>query len=357
MIKISLCMIVKNEEDVLARCLDSVKGIADEIVVVDTGSTDRTKEIAAKFTNKVIDFTWVNNFAAARNFAFSQATKPYLMWLDADDVILEEDRAKLLRLKRTLAPDVDSVVMTYCLQKDSYGNITSSSRRNRLVKKARQFRWIGAVHEYLEVLGNIFHSDIVVTHSSTHHDSDRNLRIYEEMEREEREFTPRDLYYYGNELLDHAQHTRAIEQYKKFLATGQGWIEDNISTCGKLADCYHHLNDQEQALEHALLSFKYDKPRADFCCRIAYYHSSKNEIAKAIFWYELAAGLKWDPSCLGFYNSACWTWLPHLQLCVCYDRLGQYEKANEHNEKALAFRPDDASMLANKKYLEGRLKT
>lgn len=91
MITISICMIVKNEEDVLGRALKSVQGIADEIIIVDTGSTDSTKEIASSYTNKIYDFEWCDDFSKARNYSFSKATKDYCMWLDADDVILEED--------------------------------------------------------------------------------------------------------------------------------------------------------------------------------------------------------------------------------------------------------------------------
>lgn len=75
MITVSLCMIVKNEEDILARCLDSLKGLMDEIIIVDTGSTDRTKEIAANYTDKIYDFSWCDDFAAARNFFFFKGYK------------------------------------------------------------------------------------------------------------------------------------------------------------------------------------------------------------------------------------------------------------------------------------------
>ena len=92
-------MIVKDEEEVLERCLDSVKDVVDEIIIVDTGSTDKTKEIAYKFTDKVFDFEWINDFAAARNYSFSKATMEYCMWLDADDYIREEEREKILKLK------------------------------------------------------------------------------------------------------------------------------------------------------------------------------------------------------------------------------------------------------------------
>ena len=92
MSSISLCMIVRNEEKTLERCLNSVKKVVDEIIIVDTGSTDSTKSIAKKFTNKVFDFKWCDNFSLARNFSFSKATCEYIMWLDADDIITEENK-------------------------------------------------------------------------------------------------------------------------------------------------------------------------------------------------------------------------------------------------------------------------
>ena len=71
MVTISVCMIVKNEADILARCLDSLSGLYEELIIVDTGSTDETKEIAAQYPDQIYDFVWCNDFAAARNFAWS----------------------------------------------------------------------------------------------------------------------------------------------------------------------------------------------------------------------------------------------------------------------------------------------
>ena len=85
MISVSMCMIVKNEQSILKRCLDSYAGIYDELIIVDTGSTDNTKEIAAQYTDKVYDFAWCDDFAAARNFAFSKASCDYILSVDADE--------------------------------------------------------------------------------------------------------------------------------------------------------------------------------------------------------------------------------------------------------------------------------
>ena len=349
---ISLCMIVKNEEDTLARCLSSVADFVDEIIIVDTGSTDRTKEIARPFTSDIYDFVWIDDFAAARNYAFSQATMEYILWLDADDFLRERDRSKLAELKDTLDPSVDSVTMEYHLAHDEYGNVTVKNRRNRLVKRSNSFRWIGRVHEYLEVWGHIINSDVAITHASMHHDRNRNIAIYENALQAGETFTPRDLYYYANELQDHARYEEAIQYYEQFLETGQGWIEDNLSACGKMADCHHALGNEQLELESAIRSLQYAAPRAEICCRLGFYFMQKSEWQSSIFWYKIAIALNPSDDMLGLSNTACSTWLPHLQLCVCYDRIGDHHLASAHNELAAQYRPEDERVLHNRAYFE-----
>lgn len=140
MITVSLCMIVKNEEAKLNQCLSSARDIADEIVVVDTGSGDGTKGIAARYTDKIYDFEWIDDFSAARNYAFSKATMEYILWLDADDLLLPEDRERLLKLKRELSPEVDAVMMKYNTGFDEKGNVVFSYFRERLSKRSRNFQ-------------------------------------------------------------------------------------------------------------------------------------------------------------------------------------------------------------------------
>jgi glycosyltransferase involved in cell wall biosynthesis len=97
---LSICMIVKDGAAAgLSRCLASAGLCADEIVLVDTGSSDNTKEIAVEHGAMVYDFEWVNDFAAARNFSISKATKPWILWLDADDELPEETISVVNRLK------------------------------------------------------------------------------------------------------------------------------------------------------------------------------------------------------------------------------------------------------------------
>lgn len=352
MITISLCMIVKNEEDTIERCLESVKDIVDEIIIVDTGSNDKTKELAEKFTSKIYDFQWIDDFSAARNFSFSKATQDYILWLDADDVLLPEDTEKFKLLRENLDPSVDSITMKYNLGTDEYGNVLLSYRRNRLVKRTNNFKWIGFVHEYLSVYGNIINSEISITHKKINHTPKRNLEIYQSKLEKGVEFTPRDILYYGNELYDHQMFEEALKYYNKFLDSKQGWSEDNIRVCGKLCDYYQSINKAEEARRCVFKTFEYDKPRAEACCKLGFSFLQENKFNNAAFWYEMATKLEKPKDSWGFFNDACWTWLPHLQLCLCYDRLGNHKLAYVHNEIASKFRPNDERILYNKKYFQ-----
>lgn len=103
---ISVCMIAKNEEKHIEKCLTAIKPYGFEIIVVDTGSTDRTKEIAAKYADKVLDFTWCNDFSAARNFSLEKASNDYVLILDCDEVVTRLDLAQLQELMEAHPNDV-----------------------------------------------------------------------------------------------------------------------------------------------------------------------------------------------------------------------------------------------------------
>ncbi len=350
--KISLSMIVKNEEKVLGRCLDTVKNLVDEIIIVDTGSRDQTKTIAANYTDNVYDFVWIDDFAAARNFAFGYATGDYILWLDADDIIEEKEQDKFLILKQNLDYSVDSITMKYNLSFDPDGNVASSLRRNRLVKKSKNFKWIGAVHEYLAVNGKIIDSDIAIRHKREKHDTYRNIKIYEKRLKRGEAFSPRDKYYYANELKDHGLYSEAIKWYRKFLNSKLGWVEDNIAACRKMADCYFLLDDLENAQRCIFASFSYDSPRAESCCRLGYYLKKRQKYEGAIYWYKLATKLDKPRANLALIDYPSWTWLPHLELCICFDKLGEYELAFEHNELAAQYIPNNPHICANREYFK-----
>ena len=101
---ISLCMITRDEEHFLARCLSSVQTIVDEIIVVDTGSVDRTREVAGLFQSKIYDFKWTDDFSAARNFSLSKATGDWIFSLDADEILSERDHILLKKIVDNSVP-------------------------------------------------------------------------------------------------------------------------------------------------------------------------------------------------------------------------------------------------------------
>lgn len=354
MATVSLCMIVKNEEAVLARCLGSVAGLVDEIVVVDTGSTDGTKVVAASYTEKVYDFTWVEDFSAARNFAFSKATMEYCMWLDADDVLTDRDREGFLDLKRSLPPETDVVMMKYHIAFDAAGNPTFSYYRERLVRNLHRPMWEGAVHEVIPPFGKVAYSEVAVTHRKERaSDPDRNLRIYAGRIARGIPLEPREQFYYARELYDHGRYETAAAVFEGFLGDAKGWVENNIEACRFLAYCHYARQQPEAALRALLRSFVYDEPRAETCCDLGKHFFDRGEYQRAAFWYELALARERDDTSGAFVQPDCYGYLPCIQLCVCYDRLGDKEKAEAYNLRAGQYKPEDPAYQYNLAYFAG----
>lgn len=359
MITISLCMIVKNEESTLPVCLDSVKDLVDEINIVDTGSTDNTREIARKYTVRVYDFRWVDDFSAARNYAFTRARCDYVMWLDADDILLPADRERFLRLKDELDKELPDVVMLpYVTARDGSGRPTFSYFRERLVKHSRNYIWREPVHEYIDIAGgSVKRSDAAVTH--TKHErpqSDRNLKIYRAQLAEGKELSPRASYYFARELKDNGFIAEAAARFEDFLAEGKGWVEDNISAAQELAECYFALNENNKGLNVLFGSFLYDLPRSEICCRLGYYYKAQKDYQKALYWFEraLLPMNEERPPRLGFTRPECSGYIPAIECAVCLDALNDPAKAEQYNELAGQYKPGDPSVAYNKEYFASK---
>ncbi len=357
MISISLCMIVRDEEDVLDRCLNSVKDLVDEIIIVDTGSKDSTKKIARKYTDKIYDFIWIDNFSKARNFAFSKGTKDYLMWLDADDIILEEDAKKFKNMKIEMEESLDYVTMIYNIKSDKNGSVILRNRRIRLMKRENNYKWYGAVHEYIKVESkqNFINSNVCITHDKIKSSGDRNLRIYEDIIAENKELLPRDIYCYANELLTRKKYEEAIKYYRIFLEKGKD-KSNLIEVCGRLADCYLIKKDLIAAREYCYRSFEYDVPRAEACCKLGYYFFQENKIDRSIYWYKAADNMTLLDNMWGFVNEACWTYLPQFQLAMCYLKKGDIDSAKEYLNKAKETKPNDEGILDAEKIIDNFIK-
>lgn len=352
MIEISLCMIVKNEKEVLERCLSSVMDCFDEIIIVDTGSKDSTKEIARKFTDKIFDFDWCDDFSKARNFAFSKSTKPYVMWLDADDVLKDESKQKLMDLKKTLEPDVAQVYMKYNIDFDEFENPTFSYYRERLFKKENNPIWIEPIHEYVFCPGKTLLSEIEINHKKTKKTNPkRNLKIFNKLKKDKKTLSPRLQYYYARELMYNNLTKKAIHEFEKFLKQGKGWVQNNIEASFELANCYEQLNQTENGIFTLLKSFSYDLPSGEILCKLGQIYQKKNDYEKAVFWFELALE-KSKKSQYGFVQNDYYGFFPAINLCVLHYMLGNKNKAKLYNDIAGSFKPNDKSFLHNKELFE-----
>ncbi len=351
---LGLCMIVKNEQYTLARCLNSVQGVFNEIVIVDTGSTDNTVEIAKSYTDKVYFFEWTYDFSAARNFSFSKAKSDYLTWLDADDVLSYENKAALISLKNTLSPNVDMVFMRYAAAFDEHNRPTLVYERERIVKREKGYKFEGAVHEVIVPSGNILHSDITVFHKkdvSKKKDAERNLNIFRKLFADGKTPDERQKFYYARELYENGLYDAAVTAYCEFLS-GNGWFENKICACRDLSACYKAKNMPEKELAALFKSFELDTPRAETCCLIGAFYMRYRLYEKAIFWYKLALNLKPNYSSGTFVFCDAYGFIPAIELCVCYDRLGDKIKAEKYNDIAGSFKQYNKSYLHNKLYFD-----
>ncbi|PQQ47700.1 tetratricopeptide repeat-containing glycosyltransferase family 2 protein [Bacillus thuringiensis] len=351
MITLSLCMIVKDEERTLEKCLESIKGIPDEIIIVDTGSIDRTKKIARTWTQKIFDFEWNDNFSDARNFSFNQASMDYILWLDADDILLPEDYQKLLRLKQELHEEYDVVSMIYHAGFDQYNNVLTSILRNRIVKREKNFKWCGVVHEDLDINNtyNTYESNIVVTHTKgpTDEISSRNLKIYEKFYKNNADkMNLQDMFHYARELHSHKQYRQAIEFYSKCLESKEIQLPHRLFVMHKLASCYYLIGNFEKEKEITLHSLEYDFPQPEFCCRLGEMFIKKEQFPQAIFWYKQALESSKSNS-IFIEQHPFRTWLPHKQLALCHYHLGNYQNSLQHNNEILKYLPNDKEALNN----------
>jgi len=353
MITITLAMIVKNEEEVLARCLYSVKDLVDEIIIVDTGSTDKTIEIARNFTDKIFNFEWINDFSAARNYAFSLATKEYIMWLDADDILHSDQHEKFKRLKRELSPEVDIVMLRYLTVIDEDGKPVESLFRERILKREKNYQWVEPVHEQIDVKGNIKAYGITITHgpkNRTHFT--RNLLILEKQEN----LSIRGIFNYGRELQVNKRYEDAIVQYNKFLEDTRGesmidYTETKVIACYLLADCYLYLGDILSCVKWLKQSCSYKPAQPEACCRIGEYYFEKKDYEQALLWTKKALDCQ-HYEVTGFTKPQYKELIPHLQLTKIYAKLAKIELAYFHHQEAKKLNPNHPSILYNEDHFK-----
>lgn len=332
MITVSLCMIVKNEENVLQRCLDSVAGLMDEIIIVDTGSTDATRQIAQRYTDKVYDFTWVNDFAAARNFAFSKATMEYIYSADADEVLDAENRQAFQTLKETLLPEIDIVQMYYTNQL-SFGTIYNYDKelRPKLYKRNRSFRWEGAIHEQVVLQPVIYDSEIAILHLPENQHKDRDFAAFERMVRDGMLLDRRLHNIYAKELFISGEEKDFLAARKFFEMSCQDTARgaEEIKEAACVVTRAARLAGETEAFFKYAMKVIADQGCAEICCELGAYYADRQDWDEAVVWYYNAAYE--TESILQLRSSGD---IPLLGLARCYDALGNDAQAAVYRQQA-----------------------
>jgi glycosyltransferase involved in cell wall biosynthesis len=273
-VSISLCMIVKNEENMLERCLESISHIVDEMIIVDTGSTDKTIEIAKKFGAEIFIFPWDNSFANARNFSLEKASKDWILIMDGDDKFEKEDTEKLLQCIKDSNSTNAYYFRTLSFSGEKPDNNDIISNLNiRLIRNKIGYRFSGNIHEQLVPCI----SDIGKIHAIKIGD----IRFY----------------HYGyliKTVNEKDKRNRNVELIKKELENNP----QNPFMLYNMGNEYYAMLDFDKALEYYLYSYKYFEPSAGYSSRLIVRIVSCYEILKK---YEVEfkfidVGLKFYPN-------------------------------------------------------------
>lgn len=231
--QLSVCMIVKDEQDLLSRCLDSLQGIADEIVIVDTGSQDETKAIAKRYTDKIYDYQWNQDFAAARNESLRHATGKWVLVLDADEYLAANDHTDWIDFLSTEQPKSNIAytlpVINFTGEKDYEDEITTSPV-TRLFPNFNNIHFERPIHEQLTrgTAGELYHKkiDLKIYHTGYQvsrvvkkDKHERNMLIFDRMKKDG-SLSTYDWYTMGNQYRYAKEEEQAINCYERAL-TGQ----------------------------------------------------------------------------------------------------------------------------------------
>lgn len=314
-IRLSQCMIVKNEEKNIRTALSWGKKIVCEQIVVDTGSTDRTVEIAEEMGAKVFHFAWIEDFSAAKNFAIEQASGDWIAFLDADEYFNQEDSEKLMTIIQNSAKQLRNeklpgVIRSAWLQLDDSGKIFSTSVQDRIFMNAPGLRYQNKIHENLKYkeTGQFILIDasksLSIYHTGYSHSSyqksgkiDRNINMLQK----ELEANPSDnnlWSYLGDSLLAAKRIDEAEQAYEKGLSeTDHGHFtipsRRNIAFSNLMKIIIFEKNDPAPAREERLLnlyqrftSYQMDYPDIEYLMGI--WMLMQNKEVKAAQWLELS---------------------------------------------------------------------
>ncbi len=333
---LSLCMIVKNEEKFLPTCLESVKDHVDEIIIVDTGSTDRTVEIARRYGAKVYHHAWENSFSKARNYSLKYATCDWIMWLDADEEVDKEDAHKLREVIK------DNDVNVICLPLFSRFNNDKNlavANSGKIFRNNLGFHFEGIVHNALKFSGLTKNANIKAYHHGYNQDEEqmerkfiRTSTLLKEQIKNDPE-DPKPHHYLATAYLERKKYDesikaalRAIELYERHDKTSQLLL----FTYYNASTAYHFKNDLKNAEKYSIKAIElypeYLDPY-DILSIIYFLRKDNNKFTHYTQRFlELLKAIEEDPSIALTipYNTLNNAWLAHSRIAI-----NHYEQGNE----------------------------
>jgi glycosyltransferase involved in cell wall biosynthesis len=324
-------MIVKNEEKVLARCLECLKGLMDEIIIVDTGSQDDTKKIAYKYTDKVYDFKWVDDFSEARNFAFSKAGMDYIYSADADEVLSEENRQRFAMLKANLLPEIEIVQMKYGNQLE-YGTVYNFDEeyRPKLFKRLRNFVWQEPLHETVRLEPLVYDSDIVITHKPHESHAARDLENFRRQVSEGRHLSKHMHNMYARELFiagTDEDFLKAAPFFKESAVdTDRG--NDELTEAFLVSAHASRISGDIKGLMKYSLKLMAGEGCSEICCELGHFYEEEKDFDEAVIWYYNAA---YETAPVIKKESG--DREPLEGLVRCYKALGMEEQAEQYTDE------------------------
>ena len=327
MITVSVCMIVKNEEHCLDRCLKSLVPVADEIIIVDTGSTDSTKEIAAKYTDRIYDFAWTGSFSDARNYSFSLAGCDYIYCADADEELDKENIDKFIQLKNTLLPEIEIVQMYYCnqLENNTIYNF-DKELRPKLYKRVRSFIWNEPIHEQVLLTPVIYDSDIEIIHRPASVHAGRDLERFEKMISDGETISKRLLDIYIKEMYiagDENNYLAASDYFEKMCDMDDIDEDDLICALTIALKASIIAKDVNKQFRYALRGAA-TKGCSELCCELGNVFYEQGDYSEAAMWYYNAA-FETEP----LINIRSKKEIPLNAIIDCYEKLGDKDRAEE----------------------------
>ncbi len=345
MATLSVTIIAKDEEDVIGRVLDCARKFADEIIVADTGSKDNTCDIARARGAKVYHFKWADDFAAARNFAFSKATCDYVMWLDADDVVIDDNVDRIIALK-PLLDTRDIWYFKYATAFDKDGRPTFEYWRERVFRRSLGERWTDPVHEVFHATGTRAFENVTVRHEKTRPSPPRrNLDIYLGLLSSGATLSPRQKFYFANELYQNGLTSLAVPAYRDFLDS-DGMAENKVQAHINLARIFAAEKDLSGSLAELTRALAVGEPSAELCVALGNAFLSVEKTDAATFWYK-AALRPLPETTLAFVDVYCYNYYPLIQLGLCAYRKGDINAAIDFTTRALSYKKEDEIALGN----------